>query len=474
MLNRKKTALKENLPVPLPLADVSRNEYDIQLVLDPKSKAIEGSVKINLTNNSDTVWTELCFRDYIAAMGQTFDQMSGSNNQLRSEFTRIFDIKTHEELNYVRGEDQSVLFISLDSPLEPQQSMQIQFEYQASIPENAFRYRCTKGEKDSLLFELGNFYPVLAMYENNEWVQDPFFYEGECFYSPCADYSITITLPQEYTVVCSGTESPAEQENGMSTWTIEAKNMRDVGLTASNHFAMLESSVNEVGVRVYYFNNDNAKKQAEIMLETAVKSMEFYNQNLGGYPYPNLDVVMTDDLIGAIEFPGYVRVGDYSASLEGQDGEYMKSLVVENTAHEVAHQWFYAVVGNNSYKEPWLDESFASFCQLAYQANGLSKKEFEKLVNETRLPQQSIKGSALNLSYGELGKNYLSTVYEKGKFFLYDLMNAMEEETFYTMLQEYYSTYAFQEVTTADFVAMVKKHVDSAHVNELLNANLKE
>jgi aminopeptidase N len=29
--------------------------------------------------------------------------------------------------------------------------------------------------------------------------------------------------------------------------------------------------------------------------------------------------------------------------------------------HEVAHQWWYGLVGNNQYLEPWLDEAFASY-----------------------------------------------------------------------------------------------------------------
>ena len=31
--------------------------------------------------------------------------------------------------------------------------------------------------------------------------------------------------------------------------------------------------------------------------------------------------------------------------------------------HEIAHQWFYAAIGNDSYKEPWLDEGFSEFCE---------------------------------------------------------------------------------------------------------------
>lgn len=64
--------------------------------------------------------------------------------------------------------------------------------------------------------------------------------------------------------------------------------------------------------------------------------------------------------------------------------------------------------------------------------------------------QGSIKAS-LNPPYDKLGKDYLVTVYDKGKFFLYDLMNNMGKDEFYQMLQEYYRDHAFKEVRTKDF-----------------------
>lgn len=78
---------------------------------------------------------------------------------------------------------------------------------------------------------------------------------------------------------------------------------------------------------------------------------------------------MTNDLIGAIEFPSYVRVGDYSSLMDGDDSDYITNLLVENTSHEVAHQWFYAVVGNNGYQEPWLDENFASLLYMTKESS---------------------------------------------------------------------------------------------------------
>jgi aminopeptidase N len=36
-------------------------------------------------------------------------------------------------------------------------------------------------------------------------------------------------------------------------------------------------------------------------------------------------------------------------------------------AHEVAHQWWYSLVGNDVQTESWLDEALASYSQIVYQ-----------------------------------------------------------------------------------------------------------
>lgn len=472
----KNTSPKENIAAPQTSENAIRDSYDIQLTLDTDEKEINGSVKIKLTNTSQDTWSQLCFRDYISAIGQIYNEMNGSKSSITSEFTSISNTSTKEELDYSRtNENSSVLFVVLKTPLAPGESTEIQFNYNAPIPEDAFRYRFTKvNEGKNSLFELANFYPILAIYENGDWQYDSFYYEGECFYSKCADYSITLSLPEEYIVVSSGTEEKISTKNGVSTWTMKAENMRDIGLTASDYFAFSEKVFEDIQIRCYYFDNETAKKQAKLMLGTTMNSVEFFTQNIGGYPYQTLDVVMTNDLIGAIEFPTYVRVGDYSADMEGDNSDYITDLIIENTSHEVAHQWFYAVIGNNCYEEPWLDESFASFCALAYQSKDLSQQDLETLVSQGKSYLSENNAGYLNLSYNELGKDYLTTVYQKGKYFLYDLMNAMGKDTFYKMLQEYYNTYAFQETTTKDFIDILHKYTYNQKVKELIETNLRK
>ncbi len=78
----------------------------------------------------------------------------------------------------------------------------------------------------------------------------------------------------------------------------------------------------------------------------------------GEYPYPRLSIGVTSSLTGGIEFPTHVFLGSGVPDF--------------HLVHEVAHQWFYALVGNDQFRDPWLDEGLAKYAeariegQLAY------------------------------------------------------------------------------------------------------------
>ncbi len=87
--------------------------------------------------------------------------------------------------------------------------------------------------------------------------------------------------------------------------------------------------------------------------------MKSYDQRIGAYPFSELDVVATPTSAGGIEYPGLVVIAD---SLYKEDTTFREVVV----AHEVAHQWWYSLVGNDQIDEPWLDEAFAQFTTALY------------------------------------------------------------------------------------------------------------
>ncbi len=90
-------------------------------------------------------------------------------------------------------------------------------------------------------------------------------------------------------------------------------------------------------------------------------SQELFTRLYGPLAWSTVDVVVAPLAKGAagMEFPGMVIVRDDTvASLNGGFGTYV-------IAHEIAHQWFHALVGNSSLEDPVVDESIAQY--LTYQ-----------------------------------------------------------------------------------------------------------
>ena len=73
----------------------------------------------------------------------------------------------------------------------------------------------------------------------------------------------------------------------------------------------------------------------------------------GPYPWPAYTLGITAGLRGGVEFPGHVMQGP--------------GTIGRTTSHEVAHQWFYALVGNDQGRDPWIDEALATFAEWCFE-----------------------------------------------------------------------------------------------------------
>ena len=77
----------------------------------------------------------------------------------------------------------------------------------------------------------------------------------------------------------------------------------------------------------------------------------------GDYPYSIYNVVQADFCYGGMEYPNLSII---SNSIENYD-EYLNIIV-----HETAHQWWYNIVGNDEFNEPWLDEALTEFSTVLF------------------------------------------------------------------------------------------------------------
>jgi hypothetical protein len=88
-------------------------------------------------------------------------------------------------------------------------------------------------------------------------------------------------------------------------------------------------------------------------LDRVGKSLRAFTSRFGAYPWSTLSLAITPGLDGGIEFPTHIMQGPQTSG--------------RTTPHEVAHQWFYALIGNDQARDPWLDEGLASYAEFTFE-----------------------------------------------------------------------------------------------------------
>lgn len=450
------------LAAKLSLPDVSSKELAAHL---------DETAVISFTNTSGDTWQRICLRDYAAS---NLELENGMGGEYAPGSIKGVKDSSGNELEFTVEEDKSVVYVTLPVPLRPGERMTVTVDYSTEIPcggERLCWFPDSEGDYgDNGTVCLSQAYPMLAEYTGGKWNDTPYFADGECFFSRCGSFEMTLTVPEGCTVVSTGSETKSSD----GTWSLKADRVRDFAVIIGTNFEKLSAKAGDVTVNSYYIaGRDCDKKQGEVSLKAAVDAVTAFESSWGKYPYDTLDVVQAPYNYGGMEYPGMVRIAKGYA--DDLDSEGDKSLRFD-VAHEVAHEWFYAAVGNDQYREAWLDESFAVFGEFVYQ---LYTGESESDVQERALSLDgTLKQKYIDLGYDKYfseetgGADYTFAVYKVGPAFLWKLRQTMGKESFECFMHAWYTEHMFKEVTTADFRSAVLKQTSDSSVKTLLDQYL--
>ena len=300
---------------------------------------------------------------------------------------------------------------------------------------------------------ISNFYPIVSVYENGEYDMDSYHYNGDPFYSDFANYYVTITTPKNYTLASSGNVLDCKTMDSTKTYSIEGLGIRDFAFVMSDTYSVKSSSVNGINVNYYYYNNSYPDK----CLETSVKAVTTFEELFGKYPYKTLNVCEASFVHGGMEYPNLVYISD--AILDEKD---CLNVIV----HEIAHQWWYGMVGNDEYKYGWLDEGLTEYSTLLFyeknpdygvDTNLLIKNQTNSYVTFIEVYKNVFESvdTSMNRSLNEFGTEYeyVYIAYVKGMLFFNDLRALVKDAKFFTALKNYFNDHMFSFATPDSMLA---------------------
>lgn len=430
--------------------------YEIQLKVDPITGRVEALQRLWYVN------TTLSTLDQIV-----FTVVPARYNAFRLDVVR----RDGEEAPW--SLEDSILEVALTPSLGPGAPTRIDLEYQVQVPLRGGRF----GQREGVL-ALGNLFPVIQIYRTPRlavagqplgWARTPYTEIGDAFFSEVADFTVDLELTRP-AVVASGANLVQQEE---LRYRFAALGVRDFGLAISPSYQTQSREVDGVTLAAYYLPEHAA--QARTYLDVGAEALRWMSQTYGQYPLDRLalaEVSSAGSTFVGQEYPGLIMLGSGLTAGGGGVAGYLGNIV----AHEVAHQWFYGLVGNDQVYEPWLDEALATWLSHEFLRSNypeLYPSAWSNLVALNRrerslLGERPVDGGVYDFS--DEGP-YFAFVYRKGAQLIEALRERLGPAVLTDALGEYVRLYGGQVATAADLADVLRQRSDGAS-DEVLAAYL--
>ncbi len=493
-------------------------DYRISAQLVPGENMVKGTEEIVYHNNSRSKLDTLYFHLYLNAFkpGSNFDtELDRRGSHRMADFSAFMHggmiinrimINDHEPDGFII--DDTILKLPLAGSLLPGDSLLLYFDFESIIPARGYRL----GRRGSH-FDVGQWYPKAAVYDNYGWHINQFQSMSEQ-YSDFGNYDIRVTAPENYILAHTGShlnetevfggmlKTPKEgrviydllneiddhnsaagfddlfdsimldwpfrnltdyNDDETKTWIFRAENVHDFAFSAATDFVLDRAVVDGVIVDCYYKSN-HRRNWSPRAIDTAVEAMRYFNNLVGPYPYDHYTLV-SSTVYGGIEYPSLSMVIMYG-------GRDIDDHGFENViAHELAHNWFFGAIASNQAEQAFIDEGFTTYLTTRFiehkygrydNNHNYQDKWKKRLVPTGDYRNDMFKNYAESIYEGYQEKSnqpanrfktmttYRNATYSKPTLLVYHLQYILGDEKFNEFLHELYARYKSKHVYLGD------------------------
>ena len=368
---------------------------------------------------------------------------------------------------YPFAPDSTIAGFPLARPLAPGDSVTVDVEWQSRL--SVIPRRQGRQERR---FDFAQWYPKVVVYDRFGWELHPLYLAGE-FYGEFATYDVALDLAGDQVVAATGVPvegdpgwmaaratpqtpvtlqsdwygaSPAA--NALASWgpadagrkrvRFHAERVHDFAWSLNPDYVYEEGRFGATVLRTFYLPQDRPSWGGGLVIARMGRLLAWMDTIFGAYPWPQFTALHRIEG-GGTEFPMVV--------MNGGPGE---GLIF----HEGGHQYLYGILGNNEWKDGWLDEGFTSF-QTTWHYQRLRPNAPPDLGTQQWILGMDLDGWSEPVAtpaerFADFGV-YNSMVYGKGALFFEMLKYVVGEDAFRRGLRGYYAEWRLKHVSEDAF-----------------------
>ena len=486
----------------------------IDVELDDENHILRGFEKMVYYNNSSFTLNKIIIHLWPNAYknrNTNLAKQKYSDGSISFKYADSIDLGYIDSLDFkVNGDKVKWQFLNeqvdiseldLTKPLNPGDSITITTPFRVKIPSGKFSRLGHIGQS----YQITQWFAKPAVFDKNGWHPMSYLDQGE-FYSEFGNYDVSITVPKNYILMATGDLQNEEEleflnekaeltsqlikENNLpvrdsfgrkdmsfpkssvekKTLRFVQKNVHDFAWFTDKRYHVLkgELNVNNRKITSWALFTNNEAKLWRRSIEYINDATRYFSKWVGEYPYNHVTAVDgTISAGGGMEYPNITVIGSSG------DSKSLETVIV----HEVGHNWYYGILGNNERDNAWMDEGLNTYIEIRYMEekypNGYFRKK-DSTQNESR-------GISLNISLEEkelqhiayqfnasrnydqplkMGSkdftqmNYGAMVYCKTGIGFHYLKAYLGEELFDNCMNEYFKQWKFKHPNPDDIKAV--------------------
>lgn len=390
----------------------------------------------------------------------------------------------------------ALMRVDLAQPLKPGQSVSLRLAWSLPLIDTDVMggrsgYECF-GASGDCIFQVGQWFPRLAAYDDHGWHNDPFLGVGE-FPLEFGDYDVAVTVPADHVVAATGelqnapaVLTPAQRARlarariareplyvvtpeeaaaaekghvaGEKTWRFTARNVRDFAFASSRKYiwqAMAASNPGGGPVLAQAFFPDEARPLwSAYVLKAMAHAVKVWGEF--AYPYPYPVVQAANGTVTGYEFPMLSFDANRPTTDPGTGAvtysERQKTGLITTIFHETGHNWFPETVNTDERRWAWMDEGMTTFVE--YEAQKRWDADFPTRMGEPRMIADCMTAARQSpiMTRPDYSPNAGCIDYAKPGTALVVLRETvMGREAFDHAFREYANRWRFKRATPYDF-----------------------